>query len=124
MKKALFATLAFAILVLGASQLMALQVGTWECMGYTITITPEDPEDPQKSGTILIVKSDDYATVEASGTYLRDGVKQPSTTVDITATITTPDGVTTASRTFTFGPGPKKTVWKTILCWLESLIAS
>ncbi|MGB9619385.1 MAG: hypothetical protein ACPL7K_03110 [Armatimonadota bacterium] len=124
MKKTMIAALAVAILALAASQLAALQVGTWECMGYTITVTPDDPEDPQKSGTIEIYKEDDYAIVEASGVYYREGVKQPATVVDLTAVITTPDGVEEVSRTFTFSPGPKKTVWKTILSWLESEIAN
>jgi hypothetical protein len=78
----------------------------------------------QKSGTIEITKSDDYATVDVAGTYYKEDGKRPATVVSIAGTIETPDGIEEVEREFTFSPGPKKTIWKTILCWLESEIAN
>ena len=124
MKKALSMAVAVALLALGAAQVLAIQAGTFECMGYTITVTPDDPENPSKSGTVTITKSDDYAEVQVTGTYHKETGKRPATIVEISGTITTPDGTTTVARTFTFSPGPQKTVWKTVISWLESEIAS
>lgn len=123
MKKILFATLVVALLALGASQLLALQTGTWECMGYTITVTPDDPEDPNKSGSVTITKSEDYADVDVGGRYSKADGKRPATVVEISGTITTPDGVTSVARTFTLTPGPRQAPWMTVLAWLESQIA-
>jgi len=122
MKRTIIIVSVVALLALSATALLALQTGTWTCMGYTITVTPDDPEDPSLSGTIEIIKSDDYADVYVTGTYWKDTGKKPATTVDISGTITTPDGEFLVAREFKFLPGPQKTVWKTILSWLESQI--
>lgn len=124
MSKAIYITLAVMALTLAALPLLALNSGTWECMGYTIVVTPDDPEDPNAAGSITITKSDEYADVAVEGRYTREGVKQPITVVHVWGTITTPDAVTEVDRTFSFKPGPHKSVWKTIVCWLESEIAS
>jgi len=124
MSKAIYITLAVIALTLASLPLMALNSGTWECMGYTIVVTPDDPEDPNAAGSISITKSDEYADVAVEGRYSREGVKQPTTVVHVWGTITTPDAVTQVDRTFSFKPGPQKTVWKTIVSWLESQIAS
>lgn len=122
MKRTIIIGLVVALLALGAAQLYALQTGTWTCMGYTITVTPDDPENPNLSGTIQIVKSDDYADVNVTGVYWREDGKKPATVVEISGTITTPDGEFAVARQFKFLPGPQKTVWKTIISWLESQI--
>lgn len=124
MKTRIIVGLVVALIALGAAQAFALQTGTWDCMGYTITITPDDPDNPNLSGTILITKSDDAADVNVAGTYVRSEGKRPATTVDVAGTITTPDGVIEIARVFTFQPGPQKTVWKSIISWIESSIAS
>lgn len=124
MKRTMIVGFLAALLVLSAGQLLALQTGTWECMGYTITITPDDPENPNLSGTISITKVDEYAEVNVAGTYLRAEGKKPVLTVSVAGTITTGDGDIEVARDFTFQPGPQKSVWKTIICWLESQIAS
>lgn len=123
MRSTVLIGLAVALLALSAGQLLALQTGTWECMGYTITIVPDDPDNPNLSGTISITKSDDYAEVNIAGTYVRAEGKRPALNVSVAGTITTPDGVIEVARDFTFEPGPKKTVWKTIISWIESQIA-
>lgn len=122
MKRTIIIGFVVALLALSAGQLLALQTGTWTCMGYTITIIPDDPDNPNLSGTIQIVKSDDYADVNLSGTYLREDGRRPATVVSIAGTITTPDGTIDVAREFTFSPGPQKTVWKTIISWIESQI--
>jgi len=109
--------------VLAVAPSMALQAGTWDCMGYTITVTPDDPDDPNKSGSITITKSDEYADVDISGLYWKKDGKKPALVVEIGGTIETPDGIMEVNRTFTFSPGPKRTVWKTILSWIESQIS-
>lgn len=123
MKKTIIIGLVAALLALGAGQLLALQTGTWECMGYTIVITPDDPDNPNLSGTISITKVDEAAEVNVAGTYARAEGRRPALTVSVAGTITTPDGVIEVARDFTFLPGPQKSVWKTIVCWLESQIA-
>jgi hypothetical protein len=123
MKRTLIVAFVLAMLALSAGQLFALQTGTWTCMGYTITITPDDPDNPNLSGTIQIVKSDDYADVNVSGTYVKDQGRKPAIVVDLAGTITTPDGEILVARQFKFVPGPQKTVWKTVISWLESQIA-
>lgn len=122
MKRTIIIAAVVALLALSTTALFALQTGTWTCMGYTITVTPDDPENPNLSGTIQIVKSDDYADVNVTGTYWREDGKKPATIVDISGTITTPDGEFLVEREFKFLPGPQKTVWKTIISWLESQI--
>jgi hypothetical protein len=124
MKKTLYITLAVFALTLAALPLLALQAGTWECMGYTFVVTPDDPNDPDAAGSISITKSDEYADVAIEGRYAKEGKKQPVTTVNIWGTIATPDAVTEVDRTFTFKPGPKKSVWNTVVSWIESQIAS
>ncbi len=124
MRKAIYITLAAIALMLATLPLLALQAGTWECMGYTIVVTPDDPNDPDAAGSISITKSDEYADVAIEGRYAKEGKKQPATTVEIWGTITTPDAVTEVDRTFTFKPGPQKSVWKTVVSWIESQIAS
>lgn len=124
MKKTIIIGFVVALLALSAGQLLALQTGTWTCMGYTITVTPDDPSNPNQSGTIQIVKSDDYADVSVSGTYQRESGKKPVTVVDIAGTITTPDGEFDIARQFSFQPGPQNTVWKTVISWIESQIVS
>jgi len=124
MKRMIMVGFVLALLALSAAQVFALQTGTWTCMGYTITITPDDADNPNLSGTIAIFKSDDCATIDVSGTYLRSEGKRPATVVSVAGTITTEDGIIDVAREFTFQPGPQKTVWKTILSWLESEIAS
>ena len=124
MKKTIIIGFVVALLALSAVQLLALQTGTWTCMGYAITVTPDDPDNPSLSGTIQIVKSDDYADVNLSGTYQREDGRRPVTVVNIEGTITTPDGEFSVAREFKFLPGPQKTVWKTIISWVESQIVS
>jgi hypothetical protein len=124
MKTTLVVAFVVAILALSAGQLLAIETGTWECMGYTITVTPTDPDNPNLAGTIEITKADDVAEVYVSGTYARADGKKPATIVDVAGTITTPDGVIDVARVFTFEPGPKKSVWKTVVSWIESQIAS
>lgn len=123
MKRTLIVAFVLAMLALSAGQSFALQAGTWDCMGYTITVTPDDPENPNLSGAITIVKSDDYADVNVSGTYARAEGRRPAIVVDVAGTITTPDGVLEVARQFKFLPGPQKSVWKTVVSWLESEIA-
>jgi hypothetical protein len=122
MKKTIIIGFAVALLALSASQVLALQTGTWTCMGYTITVTPNDPDNPGLGGAIQIVKSDDYADVNVSGTYWKEQGRRPATVVDLAGTVTTPDGETQVARQFKFQPGPQKTVWKTVISWLESQI--
>jgi len=122
MRRTIVIAFVVALLALSATQLLALQTGTWTCMGYTITVTPDDPDNPNLSGTIEIVKSDDYADVYLTGTYTRELGKKPATVVSIAGTITTPDGETSVARSFKFVPGPQKTVWKTVISWIESQI--
>jgi|GEM_PF-1361799 len=124
MAKTLCIVLAALALTVAALPLLALQDGTWECMGYTIVVTPDDPNDPDAAGSISITKSDEYADVAIEGRYTKEGKKQPNTTVEIWGTITTPDAVTEVERTFTFKPGPKKSVWNTVVSWIESQIAN
>jgi len=124
MKKTLLIGFVVALLALGVSQAFALQTGTWTCMGYTITVTPDDPTNPNLSGKIQIVKSDDYADVNVAGTYYKSTGKKPATIVDVSGTITTPDGDYQVARKFTFEPGPQNTIWKTVISWLESQIVS
>lgn len=124
MRKALFGSLALMVMALAAGSVFAVQSGTWECMGYTVIVTPDDPEDPNASGKIEITKVDDYATVNVEGTYTRDGVKKPVTTVAVSGTITTPDAVIEIAKSWTLKNGPKKAVWYTVLSWIESQIAS
>ncbi len=122
MKRTIIIAFVAAVLALSAGQALALQTGTWTCMGYTITVTPDDPDNPNLSGTIEISKVDDYATVDLAGTYVRELGRRPATVVSIAGTITTPDGTTDVAREFTFSPGPQKTVWKTVISWIESQI--
>lgn len=122
MRRALFVTVVLA--VLAAVPALAVQPGTWDCMGYTITVTADDPEDPNASGTILITKSDEYAVVNISGTYKRADGRRPLTLVEIEGTIETPEGIINVSRDFTFKNGPKKAVWYTVISWIESQIAN
>ncbi len=122
MKKALFVSL--LALVLAAGPALAIQPGSWECMGYTVTVTADDPEDPNASGTLVITRDDDYATVAVEGTYERVGDRRPVTFVEIWGTITTPDGVIEVDRDFTFKNGPRKAVWYTVVSWIESQIAN
>lgn len=124
MKKTLLAALIVALMAIGASQVLAITEGTWTCMGYTITVTADDPDNPEKSGTVLITKSDDYAEVYVTGVYYKAEGKKPATVVEIAGTITAQGVTIEVARTFTFSPGPKKTIWKTIVSWLESQIAS
>lgn len=122
MKRTVIVGCVAALLALTATQLLALQTGTWTCMGYTITVTPDDPDNPSLAGSIQIVKSDDYADVNVAGRYWKESGKKPATVVDIAGTITTPDGEIQVARQFRFQPGPQKTIWKTIISWLESQI--
>lgn len=126
MRRTIVIGFVIALLALSTAQVMALQTGTWLCMGYTITITPDDPDNPNLSGTIEITYSDEEAgiSVAIDGTYVREDGRRPATVVDVAGTITTLDGVESVARQFTFDPGPKKTVWKTIISWIESEIAS
>lgn len=124
MRRTIIFAFVVALIALSAGQLLAIQSGTWTCMGYTITVTPDDPDNPNLSGTIQIVKSDDYADVNVTGTYYKETGKRPATVVDIAGTITTPDGEISVAREFTFVPGPQKTVWKTVISWIESQIVS
>jgi hypothetical protein len=125
MKKTLYVTLAVFALTLAALPLLALQAGTWECMGYTIVVTPDDPNDPDAAGSISITKSDEYAIVDIEGRYAKVGKKQPTTTAHVWGTIETPDGtIVLVDRAFTFRPGPQKSVWKMVVSWIESQIAS
>ncbi len=124
MKKTIIIGFVAALLALSAGQLLALQTGTWTCMGYTITVTPDDADNPNLSGTIEIVKVDDYASVNVSGTYEKGVGRRPVTVVSISGTITTPDGDNEISHEFTFDPGPQRTLWKTVISWIESQIAS
>lgn len=127
MKSTTLIAFVVALLALSAGQLLALQTGTWTCMGYTITITPDDADNPNLSGTISITKSDAAAEiyVDIAGTYVREQSKRPQTVVAVSGTITTPDAPTgeSVSKDFTFSPGPQKTVWKSIISWIESEIA-
>ena len=122
MKKTIIFGFLVALLALSAGQLLALQTGTWDCLGYTVTITPDDPANPTLSGTLDITRDDDYAEVNVEGTYQKTTGKKPATVVNVAGTITTPDGDTEVARTFTFQPGPQKTVWKSIISWIESEI--
>jgi len=122
MKKALFLSLLALVLAAGAA--LAIQPGSWECMGYTVTVTADDPEDPNAAGTLVITKADDYAEVAIEGTYERVGLRRPVTVVEIWGTITTPDGVIEVDRDFTFNNGPRKAVWYTVISWIESQIAN
>jgi hypothetical protein len=124
MKKTITIGLVVALLALCAVQLLALQTGTWDCMGYTITVTPDDPANPSLAGTIDIVKCDDYADVNISGTYGKAPGRKPATLVSIAGTINAGDTPIYVERDFTFQPGPDKSVWKTIVSWIEGQIAA
>jgi len=123
MKKTIIFGFLVALLALSAGQLLALETGTWDCMGYTVTITPDDAANPSLSGTIVITNDDDYAKVNVTGTYHKTTGKKPATVVDVAGTIETPDGTMDVEKTFTFQPGPQKTVWKSVITWLEGEIA-
>ncbi|MEI6916491.1 MAG: hypothetical protein WCL39_15250 [Armatimonadota bacterium] len=123
MKKTIIFGFLVALLALSAGQLLALQTGTWDCLGYTVTITPDDPANPTLSGTLDITRDDDYAEVNVEGTYQKTTGKKPATVVHITGTIITPDGSIDVDKQFTFQPGPQKTIWKTVITSLESEIA-
>jgi hypothetical protein len=124
MKRVFLVSVVLALLALSATQLFAIQTGTWTCLGYTITVTPDDPENPNLSGVIEIVKSDDYADVVLEGTYatVKEPGKKAILVVDIAGTVSTPDGIMDVGREFKFNPGPQKTVWKTVLTWIDSQI--
>jgi len=123
MKRTITIGFVVALLALSATQLLALDTGTWTCMGYTITVTPTDPANPGLAGIITIDKTDDYAVVDIDGTYCKESGRRPMTVVDIAGTITTPDGVMEVARQFKFPPGPQKTVWRSIIAWLDGQIA-
>jgi len=122
MKRTIIIGFVVALLALSATQLLALQAGTWTCMGYTITVTPDDPANPDLAGAITIDKSDDYAIVDVDGRYWKESGRRPITVVDIEGTIQTEDGVIDVARQFKFPPGPQKTVWRSVVAWLEGQI--
>lgn len=107
---------------------MGLGLGTFTYCGYTITITPTDPDHPGQAGTIAIDATfgdgEDATVVNLDGTYLQTDDRPPTLIIELSGTIQTPEGTTNVDDTWTFAPREKKMVWKTIIAWVESLIAS
>lgn len=103
---------------------LAVSPGSMDYCGYTITITPDDPEHPGQSGTITVVSTTDAADVNLAGTYVTSDGRPPTLTVSLAGTITTVDAVYEVDRTFVFEPKTKRMVWKQIVAWIESIIAS
>lgn len=118
--------LALGIAAMAALSLpsMAVPSGTFEFCGYTVEIVPDDPECPGISGTIKVDGSSEYAEVHLEGTYVTDMTNTPPTlTVQVWGTIATPDATYDVDKTFVFEPKTRRQVWKTIVAWIESIIA-
>lgn len=118
---ALIIVLLFAALALPAS---AMQKGTFEYGGYTITVVPFDPSHPGHGGDITITSSDDGATVNLTGQYTTTSRPAPTLTVYIAGTVLTPDGELYVERTWVLVPRDTHNVWRIVVSWIDSLIAS
>jgi hypothetical protein len=121
MKKYLFVALVLGVLTAAVVPACALQFDRFTYCGYTVTVTPDDPEQPCLSGTITIVN--DEGTVNLEGTYEVTSTRPPTLTVSLMGTIDGPEGTQVVEREFTFEPRTKRMVWKSIIAWIESLLA-
>lgn len=113
--------LLFAAVTLPAS---AMQKGTFEYGGYTITVVPFDPSHPGHGGYITITKTSDEAVVNLSGEYTTTSRPAPVLSVHLEGTIETPDGIVEVERTWVLTPRDTHNVWRIVVTWIDSLIAS
>ncbi len=124
MKKAL--SVLIAVLVMGAIVLpvSAMQKGTFEYGGYTITVVPYDPAHPGHGGSFTITGESEAAIVNLAGEYLTTTRPQPVLSVSVAGTIETPDAILNVEKEWVMVPRETHNVWRTVVAWIDSLIAS
>lgn len=124
MKKVFLAMIAVLIVAAIALPASAMQKGTFEYGGYTITVVPYNPAHPGWGGSITIVGETEAAIVSLSGEYTTTVRPKPVLSVYLSGTIETPDGILPLEQTWTFVARDTHMVWKTVVAWIESEIAS
>lgn len=124
MRKALLATIAVLLFTAVTLPASAMQKGTFDYGGYTITVVPFDPSHPGHGGDITITSTTDAAIVNLSGEYTTTSRPAPTLSVYLAGTIETPDGVFEVERTWVLAPRDTHNVWRIVVTWIDSLIAS
>jgi len=124
MRKAFLAVIAVVLLVVVALPVSAMQKGTFDYGGYTITVVPYNPSHPGWGGSITITSVTDAAIVNLSGEYTTTNRPAPTLSVYLAGTIETPDGIYDAERAWVFVPRDTHNVWRVVVAWIDSEIAS
>ena len=123
MKKVFLAMVVVFVVTAIALPASAMKKGTFEYGGYTITVVPYSMANPGWGGSIAITRAVDPA-VDLSGEYTTTVRPQPVLTVTLAGTIAPPDGPIEVEETWVFVPRETHMVWKVVVAWIESYIAS
>ena len=124
MRKAFLVLSATLFLVAATLSASAMQKGTFDYGGYTITVVPFDPSHPGHGGDITITCATDAAIVNLSGQYTTTSRPAPRLSIYLAGTIETPDCVYEVERTWVLVPRDTHNVWRIVVSWIDSMIAS
>lgn len=124
MRKVFLAVIAVLLFVAVTLPASAMQKGTFQYGDYTITVVPYDPSHPGHGGSFTITSSTDAAIVNLSGEYTTTSRPAPTLSVYLAGTIETPDGIYDVEKTWVFVPRDTHNVWRTVVAWIDSVIAS
>lgn len=111
----------FAMLAVPA---VAMKKGTFQYGDYTITVVPYNSAYPGHGGSITIVGENDLASVYLEGEYTTTARPAPVLSVELAGTVETPEGINQVYRLWVFEPRETHMVWKVVVAWIDSLIAS
>lgn len=124
MARQMWILVAICVLAMLAVPAAAMKKGTFQYGDYTITVVPYSSANPGHGGSITIVGENDLATVYLEGEYTTTARPAPVLSVELAGTIETPEGVNEVYRLWVFEPRETHMVWKVVVAWIDSLIAS